>query len=137
MVPAVDSLSPRGRQYEHRRSHRAVTDAAGGLYVVWEDLRGMDPAEVRRRLNGLNEEFRGVKIPILHAGFEGGEFHPPGVRAAVGGDDKEIAEVMIRAKEADALVSPGNTGAVMASSLLTLGRIEGVQRPAIAALFPT
>jgi glycerol-3-phosphate acyltransferase PlsX len=37
----------------------------------------------------------------------------------------------------DAMVSPGNTGAVMAASLLALGRIEGVARPAIAATFPT
>jgi glycerol-3-phosphate acyltransferase PlsX len=33
--------------------------------------------------------------------------------------------------------STGNTGAVMASSLLTLGRIEGVLRPAIVGAFPT
>ncbi len=39
--------------------------------------------------------------------------------------------------EADAFISPGNTGAVMATSMLTLGRIKGVIRPAIATLFPT
>jgi glycerol-3-phosphate acyltransferase PlsX len=39
--------------------------------------------------------------------------------------------------KADAFISAGNTGAVMASSLLTLGRLKGVSRPAIAALFPT
>jgi glycerol-3-phosphate acyltransferase PlsX len=39
--------------------------------------------------------------------------------------------------KADAFVSAGNTGAVMASSIMTLGRIEGVLRPAIATLFPT
>lgn len=38
---------------------------------------------------------------------------------------------------ADAFVSAGNTGAVMASSVLVLGRIEGVSRPAIVSLFPT
>ena len=38
---------------------------------------------------------------------------------------------------ADAFISAGNTGAVMAASLFTLGRLEGVSRPAIAALFPT
>ncbi len=38
---------------------------------------------------------------------------------------------------ADAFISAGNTGAVMASSLLTLGRLKGVSRPAIAALFPS
>ena len=44
---------------------------------------------------------------------------------------------LVKRKKADAFVSPGNTGAVMATSLLTLGRIEGVSRPAITALFPT
>ena len=44
---------------------------------------------------------------------------------------------LLKKDGADAFVSPGNTGAVMATALLTLGRIEGVSRPAITALFPT
>ncbi|NOY88122.1 MAG: phosphate acyltransferase PlsX [FCB group bacterium] len=44
---------------------------------------------------------------------------------------------LVKNNVADAFVSPGNTGAVMATSLLTLGRIEGASRPAITALFPT
>jgi phosphate acyltransferase len=44
---------------------------------------------------------------------------------------------LVKDQEAQAFVSPGNTGAVMATSLLTLGRIEGVSRPAITAMFPT
>jgi len=39
--------------------------------------------------------------------------------------------------EADAFISAGNTGAVMAASLITLGRLKGVNRPAIVSLFPT
>jgi glycerol-3-phosphate acyltransferase PlsX len=38
---------------------------------------------------------------------------------------------------ADAFVSPANTGAVMAASLLKLGRIRGIDRPGIAAVLPT
>jgi glycerol-3-phosphate acyltransferase PlsX len=38
---------------------------------------------------------------------------------------------------ADVAVSAGNTGAVMASSLLIYGRIKNVSRPAIAVVFPT
>ncbi len=44
---------------------------------------------------------------------------------------------LVREGKADAFVSPGNTGSVMASSLLTLGRIEGVSRPAITSIWPT
>jgi len=39
--------------------------------------------------------------------------------------------------EADAAVSAGNTGAVMAASLFVYGRIKNVLRPAIAISFPT
>ena len=38
---------------------------------------------------------------------------------------------------ADAFVSAGNTGAVMTAALTTLGRIEGLSRPAIMVVFPT
>jgi glycerol-3-phosphate acyltransferase PlsX len=41
------------------------------------------------------------------------------------------------AGEVDAFVSAGHTGAVMAAALTTLGRIVGIARPAIAAIFPT
>ncbi len=42
----------------------------------------------------------------------------------------------IRAQKASGLVSAGNTGAVMASALIKIGRIRGVARPAIAIPFP-
>ncbi len=48
-----------------------------------------------------------------------------------------VALAMQKENRADAFVSPGNTGAVMAASLLTLGRIEGVSRPAIVSFFPS
>jgi len=38
---------------------------------------------------------------------------------------------------ASAVVSAGNTGAVVASSLLSLGRLPGIDRPAIAIFMPT
>ena len=48
-----------------------------------------------------------------------------------------VAIRMLRAREVDAVVSPGNTGAVVSAALLGLGRLRNVQRPAIATLFPT
>ncbi|MGH2535698.1 MAG: phosphate acyltransferase PlsX [Thermomicrobiales bacterium] len=44
---------------------------------------------------------------------------------------------LLRDGEADALVSAGNSGAVMACALLTLGRVPGIDRPAIGAFIPT
>lgn len=42
----------------------------------------------------------------------------------------------VRDGKASAMVSAGNTGATMASALLRMGRIKGVQRPAIATPIP-
>ena len=42
----------------------------------------------------------------------------------------------VRDERASSLLSAGNTGAAMAASLLRMGRIKGVARPAIAVPFP-
>ncbi|HEX7596972.1 MAG TPA: phosphate acyltransferase PlsX [Polyangia bacterium] len=44
---------------------------------------------------------------------------------------------MARQGEVDAVVSAGNSGAMMAGALLVLGRISGVERPGIVTTFPT
>ncbi|MEO8538915.1 MAG: phosphate acyltransferase PlsX [bacterium] len=44
---------------------------------------------------------------------------------------------MVKDGKADAFITAGNTGATMASALLTLGRIKGIGRPALATIFPT
>ncbi len=43
---------------------------------------------------------------------------------------------LVKEKKADAFVTAGNSGASMAFSMFTLGRIKGVTRPAIATLLP-
>ncbi len=43
---------------------------------------------------------------------------------------------LIRSGEGDAFVTAGNTGGAMANALFHLGRIRGVKRPALTALFP-
>lgn len=48
-----------------------------------------------------------------------------------------VAMKMLRRGEVDAVASAGNSGAVMATALLHLGRIRGVQRPALMTLYPT
>jgi len=44
-----------------------------------------------------------------------------------------VATNLVRDGEADAIVSAGSTGASMAAAVLRLGRIEGIERPALAA----
>ena len=53
--------------------------------------------------------------------------------------DSSLAVALKLQKEGavDATLSAGNTGATMAFALMTLGRIPGIDRPAIATVFPT
>lgn len=53
--------------------------------------------------------------------------------------DSSLVRGMVAVKEgqAEAFVSPGNTGAVMATALLKLGRLTGIERPGIAVPIPT
>jgi glycerol-3-phosphate acyltransferase PlsX len=43
----------------------------------------------------------------------------------------------VKGGRAQAMVSAGHSGAVMASALFSLGRVRGIERPAIAATIPT
>ncbi len=44
---------------------------------------------------------------------------------------------LVKSRGADAFVTAGNTGAGMVTALFRLGRIRGVDRPALAPIFPT
>ncbi|MDM8534222.1 phosphate acyltransferase PlsX [Clostridiaceae bacterium HSG29] len=68
----------------------------------------------------------------------------------VSGDDKPVMAVKkkkdssmikglmdLRKKEVDAFLSAGNTGALLAGGLLKVGRIKGVDRPALVSVYPT
>jgi glycerol-3-phosphate acyltransferase PlsX len=48
-----------------------------------------------------------------------------------------VAFELLRKHEVDAVVSPGNSGAVMAAAIKFLGRLKDISRPGIASVFPT
>ncbi|HEX7056926.1 MAG TPA: phosphate acyltransferase PlsX [Bacilli bacterium] len=48
-----------------------------------------------------------------------------------------VAGRMVKEGEADAMLSAGNTGALMATGLLVIGRMEGIERPGLAPMIPT
>ena len=49
----------------------------------------------------------------------------------------QVAARLVRDGKADGMVSAGNTGAVMTTAKIVFGALEGVDRPALAAAFPT
>jgi len=87
----------------------------------------------------LERHFRiqDLKISIVHAS-EKIEMNESPTAALKKKKDSSInvATRLHKDGQVDAIVSAGNTGAVMASALLGLGRIPGVSRPAIGTFMP-
>lgn len=79
-----------------------------------------------------------LPVSVVHADevIEMGESPASAVRKKRGASIIVATELHKRG-EVDGVVSAGNTGAVVASSLLGLGMLPSVRRPAIASLFPT
>ncbi|MFD0671784.1 phosphate acyltransferase PlsX [Cohnella sp. GCM10027633] len=48
-----------------------------------------------------------------------------------------VAGRLVKEGKADAMISAGNTGALMAVGLLVLGRMNGIDRPALSPMFPS
>ncbi|MFC1498294.1 phosphate acyltransferase PlsX, partial [Verrucomicrobiota bacterium] len=77
-------------------------------------------------------------IEVRHAGEIIGMDEQP-AQAVRRKKDSSIGRAvdLVKSGEADAVVSAGNTGAVVVASTLKLRTLAGVERPAIAALMPT
>lgn len=76
-------------------------------------------------------------LPLIEAS-EVIEMDEDGGRAVRRKKDSTLvrAAEAVRDGQASAMISAGNTGATMASALLRMGRIKGVNRPAIATIIP-
>ncbi len=48
-----------------------------------------------------------------------------------------VASQLLKDSKADGLISTGNTGALLAAGLFIVGRIDGIERPAISVIHPT
>ncbi len=88
----------------------------------------------------LNSRFipRELPITVVHAPEVVAMGEAPSAALRKKRDSSIAAAIqLVKAGEADAIVSAGNTGAVMAIALMELGRLPGISRPAIASFFPT
>ena len=92
---------------------------------------------VRRELDG-HEGWRSLPIEIHHAS-EYITMHDSAARAVRTKKDSSIrvASRLVREGSAHGVVSAGNTGAVMATAKMVQGVVPGVDRPALASVFPT
>ncbi len=129
---------------------RVIVDAMGGDHApqvpVVGTLRALQEIpdlhvilvgpEDRIRAELARRRTAGLPLSVVHAS-QAVEMHER-VTAVRAKKDSSIVVGMrlLRAGEGDALVSMGNTGAVMAAALFHLGRIPGVERPALATVYP-
>jgi len=129
---------------------RIAVDAMGGDFAPAEIVKGAVLASnelpVKLMLVGdrqkIEKELARYRkkgdISVIHASEVIGNDESP-VQAVKQKKDASVnvAVSLVKKQEAEAVVSAGNTGALMASALFGLGRIPGVERPAIATVFPT
>jgi len=128
------------------RTVRVALDAMGGDHAPDEVVKGaLRAAGERLEVVLVGDEARvGRLLPpdarhieLVHAP-DVVSFHDEPVAAARKKTDSSLVVGMklVREGRADAFVSAGNTGAVVAASLLYVHRIRGVQRPAICSIMP-
>ncbi len=94
-----------------------------------------DEKTVRKELE--KHEHDGLSVSIKHAS-ETVEMDDTPLAALRRKKDSSIrvAIDLVKSGGADAMVSAGNSGVVMATALFVLGKIPGVERPAIATIMP-
>ncbi|BAZ79899.1 phosphate acyltransferase PlsX [Sphaerospermopsis kisseleviana CS-549] len=125
-------------------------DAMGGDYapaeIVAGALRAKEELGVKILLVGDQQQIEAVIPPKTN--MVGLEIVP--AQEAIAMDDEPLNAVrkkrkasinvamdLVKNKQADAVFSAGHSGAAMASALLRLGRLPGIDRPAIGTVFPT
>ncbi len=132
---------------------RIALDAMGGDHAPREIVAGA--VRAAQELPGLTrlilvgdeqsisrelDSFKHVPdcLTVLHAS-EVIEMHEKPAQAIRRKKDSSIARAidLVKDGEADAVVSAGHTGAMVAGATLKLRRLKGVSRPAIAAVLPT
>jgi glycerol-3-phosphate acyltransferase PlsX len=131
---------------------KIALDAMGGDYApavtiegaieTVDDFEGIDIILVgdenliRRELD--SKRYLPNRISIKHASQVVGMDESPAVAIRKKRDSSISKAIeLVKNGEADAMVSAGHSGAVMATSLLFLRASPGVDRPAIATLMPT
>ncbi len=80
----------------------------------------------------------GLEVEIIHAP-EVAEMHekPSDILRRKKGASIQVACRLVKEGKADGVVSPGHSGATVASGMFIMGRVPGVERPALASLMPT
>jgi glycerol-3-phosphate acyltransferase PlsX len=118
-----------------------VPDVGGAVLAAREVGAGNeiilvgDEKQIQEEL--AKHDTAGLPLSWVHAG-QVIEMSDKPARAVKARPDSSVVVgiKLVKDGEADAFVSAGNTGGVLAAALFGLGRIRGIRRPALAAPFP-
>jgi glycerol-3-phosphate acyltransferase PlsX len=103
--------------------------------ILVGDEEKIKPVLDAQNTQGLN--IRTVHAPEMLSMEDKGEKLVLRARAKDSKNSMAVGMDLVKNGEADAFVTAGNTGAGMVTALFRLGRIRGVDRPALAPIFPT
>ncbi len=131
MKIAVDAMGgDNAPQVEIRGAVRALKEYGTEVVLVG------DQSVLERELAHLG--IADPRITIRHASEVIGMSEPPALSIRRKRDSSiNVAIDLLRERQVDAMVSAGNTGAVVCAGTLNLGLLEGIERPGIAVAFPT
>ena len=93
-----------------------------------------DEGEIRPALKHAGAD--GLPIDVVHAAEKIDMAEKAVAAARKSTSSLGVMAQLHKEGKVDAIFSAGNTGAVVATALLSLGRLEAVSRPALAAFFP-
>ena len=131
---------------------RIAVDAMGGDFAPKHELLGAIEAlkddnsfelilvgDKEKILSTAKENNISIDEKLIHHASQIIDMHDKPTEAIKSKPDSSlvIGARLVKDKKADAFVSVGNTGAMMAASTLIMGRIPGVGRPTIGATFPS
>jgi glycerol-3-phosphate acyltransferase PlsX len=120
-----------------RAPHEAVAGAVQAARRLDSDIALVGPrALLEAELARYEPLPSGLQIVEASQNVEMDESSARGVRKKRDASIN-VAMRLLKEGEAAAVVSAGNTGAVVTSALLNLGRLPGIRRPAIGALLPS
>ena len=130
---AVDAM---GGDFAPREIVHGAVEAARGLTCARRIILVGDNDVLKREL--ARQGHVPSKIEICHASEVVAMDEAPAL-AVRRKKDSSIGRAvdLVKQGEADAMLSAGNTGAVVAAASLKLRPLQGVQRPAIATVMPT
>lgn len=135
MEKTIVALDAMGGDNAPSEMVKGAVDAAGKNSNVIVKLVGIQEV-IEKELSQY--EYNREQIEVVHASevIETGE---PPVEAIRKKKDSSLVKAMnmVKEGEADALVSAGNSGAILVGGQIIVGRIKGIERPPMAPLIPT